>query len=252
MDTLLLIVAAFFVPLFPFSMGFNALLGRTTPVAGRVLLILFWPQAGLWLMTGTNMLRPEWLVMAALMTSLLYAVRALALRDVNQWIGFLATSAWALLWISLMNQTPTDLVRIYAFGFSAPLVLLVAMSAVLERRFGAAYTGLYGGLAEATPRLAGVLVFIVLAVIATPIFPPFFVMLATIVEAMLNWPGVALGVIAVWIFWSWAGARLLHGLIAGPSSQSGVVDLSLQSTWSYSFVLLVLALAGLLILGALL
>ena len=69
--------------------------------------------------------------------------------------------------------------HLYALGFSAPLVLLALLSAGLEKRFGAAYTDLYGGLAQSIPRFSGVLVVVILAAIATPLFPGFFILLNT-------------------------------------------------------------------------
>jgi len=251
MDSLAILAAAVFLPLFPLSMVFNWLLGRASGVFIRVALIVAWPQIGLSIWAVTNPDRPEWLVTAAVITSMLYALRALALRDIGQWTGFLATSAWALLWIPLQSETPVFVVQLYAFGFSAPMALLAILAGSLERRFGAAYTGLYGGLAEVTPRLAAVLVFIVLAIIATPLFPSFFILLATILEVMSSRPGIALGVVTIWLFWSWAGARVLGGLIAGPASHPGTVDLGRPTTWSYTAVLAMLVVVSLYLLGGL-
>lgn len=239
------LLAGIFLPLFPLSMGFNLLLGRCRHVALRVALLLLWPQFGLLLLQTWPTDFPNWLAPLALMTSGLYALRALALRDVGQWSGFLATSAWALLWIPLQEGTSITQVQLYALGFSAPLVLLALLGAGLERRFGAAYAGLYGGLANSIPRFAGVLVFVILAIIATPLFPAFFILLASIVQAIADMPVIAVGIAAVWLIWSWSGARLLQGLIAGPADKQQAADLSLSLTWIYSLVLLLLVVAGL-------
>lgn len=244
MEALLYLMAGIFLPLFPLSMGFNLLLGHCRQVVLRATLLLLWPQLGLLLVSSLNTPPPGWLVPLALITSGLYALRALVLRDVGQWIGFLATSAWALLWVSLQGDTPITTLQLYALGFSAPLVLLALLGRGLERRFGAAYTGLYGGLAESTPRLAGILVFVVLAIIATPLFPPFFIMLATLVEAVPSMPVIGCGVAGVWLLWSWAGARLLQGLIAGPAAEPWPGDLSHAATRSYALALLLLLAAG--------
>lgn len=244
MDALLYLTAGIFLPLFPLSMGFNLLLGRCRQVVLRTLLLLLWPQLGLLLVSSLNTPPPGWLVPLALITSGLYALRALVLRDVGQWIGFLATSAWALLWVPLQGHTPIATAQLYALGFSAPLILLALLGRGLEHRFGAAYTGLYGGLAQSTPRLAAILVFVVLAIIATPLFPTFFIMLATILEAVATMPVIAFGVAGVWLLWSWAGARLLQGLIAGPAAEHRPGDLNHAVTWSYALALLLLVAAG--------
>ncbi len=251
MDALLYPLAGIFMPLFPLSMGFNLLLGRCRHVVLRALVLLLWPQLGLMLIAALNAPPPCWLVPLALLTSGLYALRALVLRDVGQWSGFLATSAWALLWIPLQGDTPTATVQLYALGFSAPLILLALLGHGLERRFGAAYTGLYGGLTQSMPRFAAILVFVVLAIIATPLFPAFFIMLATLVEAVATMPGIAFGVAGVWLLWSWAGARLLQGLIAGPAGDHPPNDLNHAVTLSYTLALLLLVGAGIYGIGGL-
>lgn len=244
MDTALYLLAGLFLSLFPLSMAFNLLLGRCRAVLLRATLLLLWPQSGLLLIQTANTPIPAWAVWLAVITSALYALRALSLRDIGQWSGFLATSAWALLWIPLYSGTPISTVQLYALGFSAPLVLLALLGGGLEQRFGAAYTGLYGGLAESLPRLSGVLVFVVLAIIATPLFPAFFIMLATIVQTLTSTPQLVPAIVAVWLLWSWAGARLLQGLITGPAGSDPPADFSSAVTWGYTLTLLLLIAAG--------
>jgi len=113
----------------------------------------------------------------------------------------------------------------------------------LERRLGAAYLGLYGGLAEARPRYSSILVLVVLAIVATPLFPMFFAMLSMIIKAIPATPLVAVVIGVIWLLWSWAGARLLQGLIVGPVSVTAA-DLSHASLWIY-----VITLGGLLLSG---
>jgi hypothetical protein len=252
MDILSCLLAGVFLPLFPLSMGFNLLLGRSRHVMLRALLLLLWPQLGLVVIRMLAPPIPDWLVPLALATSALYALRALALRDVGQWSSFLATSAWALLWILLQAGTSVVNLHLYALGFSTPLVLLALLGAGLEHRFGAAYTGLYGGLAQSIPRFAAILVFVVLAIIATPVFPTFFIMLATIEQAIENMPGIAVGVALVWLVWTWAGARLLQGLIAGPANGDDTIDLKHSTTLVYSLALFLLVVAGVYGIGELL
>ena len=128
---------------------------------------------------------------------------------------------------------------------------MALLGAELERRFGAAYLGLYNGLAHSIPRFSGILVLVVLAIIATPLFPTFFAMLSLIIKTMPGAPLLATGVGIVWLLWSWAGARLLQGLIVGPQ-HNAVADLSLANMWLYIVVLAGLVIAGVYCLGALL
>ncbi len=242
MNAALVIIAGIFIPLFPLSMVLNVVVARAPHPIARGVLFLVWPQLGLALLYAAHVTVPAWVIVWALATSLLYAVRALALREVGLWAGFLATSAFALLWLLLTGGTPSLLTHLYALAFGAPIALLALLAAGLERRFGAAYTGLYGGLAQTLPRFSGVLVPVVLAVIGTPLFPTFFALLAAALTAT---PAAATTLAAIWLVWTWAGTRLLQGLVTGPAEPSEAPDLSLRSTWSYAAVLAALVVGGL-------
>ena len=244
-------LAGLFLPLFPLSMVFNAVFSRVRNATARAALLLIWPQVGLSLAAaGAPPSASQWVLALALFTSALYAFRAVSLREVGQWVGYLATSAWALLWVVLLfNRTEPELIRAYAFGFSVPLMLLALLAGRLEQDFGAAYTGLHGGLAQRVPRMSGVLVFVVLAVIAVPLFPGFIAMLATVIAATPTAPLAALVVAVVWLLWSWAGVRLLQGLIVGSAQGSEARDLSLFATWAYTAALVALLIGGVYVTG---
>lgn len=242
-------LAGIFLPLFPASMVFNALFARARNAPLRAVLLLAWPQVGLTLAFAGGPATSAWWLALALFTSALYALRAVSLREVGKWVGYLATSAWALLWVALFNHADPRLIRLYALGFSLPLVLLALLGARLEQCFGAAYTGLYGGLAQMLPRMSGVLVCVVLAIIAVPLFPGFFAMLATVMAAAPTVPLAAVVVAGIWLLWSWAGVRLLQGLIVGPSKGADAPDLSLASTWAYAAVLVALFIGGVYVTG---
>lgn len=244
-----LIVAGIFLPLFPFSMAFNALYGRLRHPAMRGLLLLAWPQIGLAIVFTLGLAVPGWVLGWALLTSLLYALRALVLREVGLWTSFVATSAWTLLWILLASGADAFQMQMVGAGISIPFILMAMLGAGLERRFGAAYLGLYGGLAQSIPRFTGVLVVVVLSVVATPLFPAFFAMLAMMIKTTPVMPFIALGVGIVWLLWSWAGARLLEGLIVGPQ-HTAVTDLSQLNMWVYICVLLGLVFMSVYWLGA--
>jgi len=252
MPDIYLLLAGLFLPLFPLSMVFNALFNRLEHVLFRCALLIVWPHIGLAIIRSTETSLPTWLIAWALATSLLYALRMLALRGVGQWNSFLATSMWAMLWLTT-TEINQSMHHVYAFGVTAPLVLLALLSAGLEKRFGAAYTDLYGGLAQSIPRFAGVLVVVILATIATPLFPGFFIMLKVILETSIAMPAATFALLAVWLLWSWAGVRLLQGLIVGPASPAkdgAAADLNLISSWSYVIVLIALMLSGVYLAGA--
>jgi NADH:ubiquinone oxidoreductase subunit 4 (subunit M) len=258
MSILVVLFAGIFLPLFPLSMLFNLLYARVRNPVMRGLLLLVWPQIGLIIIFTFGLTHYEpwtnWILAWALLTSLLYAVRALALRELGLWTSFVGTSAWALLWILLLfgdggNGVESFQLNLLSLGISAPLVLMALLGAGLERRFGAAYLGLYGGLAQSIPRFTGVLVVVVLAIVATPVFPAFSAMLSMMIKSTPATPLIAIGVGLVWLLWSWAGARLLQGLIVGPKRFT-VADLSVANMWLYIAVLVGLMFTGVYWIGA--
>lgn len=246
MTDLGLVLIGLFLPLFPFSMAFNAGLERISHPLLRSMLLLAWPQIGLLALSAHTVAIPSWLVLWALATAFLYAFRLLAMREMGRWSGFLATSTWAVLWLPAYAGIEMSQLWTFAAAFSVPLVFLTLLASVLENRFGAAYTGLYGGLARRTPRFSGVLVISVLAATATPVFPAFFVMLHSLIVSQ---PIPAAALTGIWLIWSWAAARLLQGLIVGPAEPSPEHDIPIVTTWGYAAGLTGLAVAGLILTG---
>lgn len=229
MAILTLLAIGIFLPLFPLSMVLTAFFKYVPWAWLRALIVLAWPQIGLTIAFYTHAQLPQWTVGWGLLTAALYALRMLSLRDVSTWIAFIAASAFALLWIGLVNASSEAMLRLQGLGFSASFVIAAAVVPMLKNRLGAAYSGLHCGMAQRLPRLAGVLVLAVLAAIATPLFPSFFAMIAVLSEASFM---VALGVLMVWLLWSWAGVRLLQGFLPGVWSRAQTPpDLSLRTTW---------------------
>lgn len=247
MTLLTVLLMGLFLPLFPLSVAFNYWLERFSSPMLRIGLLLLWPQLGVALFFLLGKSVPLWVLPWAGLTALLYGFRLISQRDVNAWVGFLATSTWSLLWFPLLGIGQQQTLAAYALGFSIPLTLLTLLAAELEQRFGAAYTHLYGGLASAMPRFSGLLIFSTLAAIATPVFPAFFIMLKTLT---LTSPVIAVIVLLTWLSWSWAGLRLLQGLLIGPEKPVGQVnDLHRGLSWAFILTLTVLAVAGLFVTG---
>lgn len=238
------ILAGFFLPLFPLSMGFNLLFARIRGGWPRALLLLAWPQVGVAMLTLSAVQPPAWSTAWAVGTAALYGLRALAVREAGVWTGFIATSSWAMLWVGAAQGLAPSTMHIAALGFGAPLALLVLLVSALERRFGAAYAGLQVGLALSLPRLSVLLVLVVLATTATPVFPAFSTMLAMVVAAAASTPATAVALVGVWVLWSWAGARLLQGLVVGDAAMERTADLDRRTTAAFSVALLMLAGAG--------
>lgn len=243
-ELMTLLLAGIFLPLFPMSMVFNAVLDNIKQPWLKALLFIAWPLCGLFIVLYSGVVIPDWGLTLALATSILYALRMLTLREVNQWTGFLATSLWSLLWLAVIHGTPEMLLYGYALSMTVPLVLLLILSAGLEQRFGAAYTGLYGGLARTIPRFSGILVTVIVAAIATPLFPTFFIMFDMVVETINVMPLATMALLLIWLLWSWAGTRLIQGLIVGRASNAKIADIGIASISFFSIVLLALAVTG--------
>ena len=239
-----------FLPLFPLSMVFNLLFARVASLPVRAALLLTWPLAGLALLHSTGNDVPEPVLIWALATSALYALRLLAIRDLGTWTGFLATSVWALLWIPAREGFELKDIALDALGFSAPLVLLVLIMALFNRRFGGAYAGVRDGMATSLPRLSVALIICLLAAVATPPFPGFFTLLSVLIQAS---PVNMGGMLVIWLLWSWAAARMIQGFVVGtPAQECNVQDISLPLSWGLALMFMALLLAGVLLTGDLL
>ena len=252
MQTLSLILAGLFLPLFPLGMIFNLLFQRIPSAWLRALLLVLWPLPGVWLITLHVVEIPEWLLLWALFSAALYGFRAVVVREFGVWVGFFATSAWTLGWIGLaVGETGTQLYW-HVLAFSLPLALLILLTGEIERRYESAYAGVVSGVAQGQPRLSAMLVVTMLAVIGSPLFPAFFAMLNTIVHAAAALPLIALGLAGVWLLWSWSGAKLMQELLIGPAATEPHDDISHSVAAGYVISLLVLLAAGLYLSGAML
>lgn len=245
---LALFLASFLLPLFPFSMPFNLLLAWLRSAWARFVTVLLVPQLGVLVLDYFAEPIPGWLPVWALASAAFYAFRLLSVRDLGMWAGFLATSALALVWrFAAAGTTPAEL-HLFALGLSLPAAMLMLLAGTLVRRFGAAYGGLHGGLARCLPRWSLLLVVVVLAAIATPIFPGFFILLELVFEA--GWPS-AVAILCVWLIWSWAGTRLLQGFVFDACRRVEVRDVRPAAVAAYTGVLLLFVLAGLITIGGL-
>lgn len=240
-----LLAAALFLPLFPLSMLFSILFDGLRHVVLRSVVLIAWPQIGVWLIHGASDPAPSWMLMMALVTSLLYGFRALVLRELVHWISFLAVSSWTLLWIVSDELHQYHSLAFLALGCSLPLVILTVLGVHLEKRFGASYAGLYNGLGHTMPRFSGVLVFTVLAVVATPVFPGFVVMMVAFLETTHVTLIGTIILCLIWMVWAWAGARLIQGFVIGKSETEEVEDLPASLVWIYVALLVGLAVYGL-------
>jgi len=237
-----LILVALFLPLFPLSVLQNLVLARLHAPAGRAVLILLWPQLGVTLLQVLQPEVPAWVVAWALLSAAFYALRLLTVRDLALWSGFLASSALALTWILAARSVDEPALRMFVFWLSLPPAMLVLLTGPLVRRLGAAYAGLFAGLAEGQPRLAVVLTAVTLSTVATPPFPGFFAMLD-----LLRGLGIeaALAVLGIWLVWGWAASRIVQGFVTGYGREVSATDLARSSLLAYSGALLVFASAGL-------
>lgn len=248
------IIAALLLPLFPFSMLFNRVFACLGNPWLRMGMLLLWPQLGMMTLLSLGQRPPVWLVWWAVATAALYALRALSLSNLNIWIGYMATSAWALLWPAVFYapaEVGRDIMLLQTLGISLPFVLLAWFSGRLEQVCGAAYAGICGGLSSTMPKAAGLLTLCVLAAVGTPLAPGFFALLSTALHSLGVTPLLAMLILAVWLMWAWSGVRLLRGFIVGPESAEPMHDLGALAGSLIGLVLLALVLAGLSLSGEL-
>ncbi|KTG16142.1 MULTISPECIES: hypothetical protein [unclassified Guyparkeria] len=248
MNTLLLLLAGFFLPLFPLSMVFNWVLARFTHPVIRILVILVWPQIGVLLLLAAGApLTGSAFLWWGLLTAAFYAWRLLTVRELGQWSAMLATSAFALTWVMAADSGRAIDLHAFVLGFAVAPALLVAVTALLESRLGAAYAGLVTGMARDMPRLAGLIAVSLLAAMALPISPGFFAMVGLLLHSELAPVVMAL---LTWLLWSWAGTRLLRNTVFGPRSGKNVADLQPLHAWGFAVVIVAAVLMNLIWTGA--
>src|SRR3569623_3410738 len=123
MSSMMWLMSAYFQTLNPLSMGFIAVFARLRHPLLRTAMLLIWPQIGGLALSLVTTPIPEWVLALAVTTSILYGVRALALRELGLWTSVLATSSWALLWLPAYDGADAATLHLYAAGCSVPLVL---------------------------------------------------------------------------------------------------------------------------------
>lgn len=247
MSLVLILVAVVFLPVFPFGMIAMASMERLSGLA-RAALLALWPLPGVFALAALGGPAPDWLVAWAMLSALFYAWRSLALTDARGWIGFLAVSAWPLIWAMAGTGAPAVAI---ALSISLPLALASLVVDHVEHRFGAAHGALDLRLASRAPGLAGLLFAALLGAVAVPPSPSFFALLALIGEA--NALPTGLAILAVWLLWSWSAARLIQGLVPGaPRRDAVVTDIDPAPRAVLIGALAILGLGGLFIGGHLL
>ena len=243
MQSMALLLAGFFLPLFPMSIVFNFVFQRVSAAWLRVILLLVWPLPGLWLIANSSSQLADTLVFWGLLTSILYGFRTVVVKELSVWTGFIATSAWSLLWVAEYLGAKVDDLLMHAYAFSLPLVLLAILVARLERQYESAYAGVVTGLAQEQPRMTGLIVVVMLAVIGSPLFPSFFSLLTNINNVVMVMPSFALAIVLVWLLWSWSGIRLLQELVVGDPAVIQYDDIS-QSMTTLFFISFIMLVAG--------
>lgn len=252
MQSYIWILAALFLPLFPLSMVFNGIYQRISMPLLRFTLIIAWPFPGVWILQNTNTQLPEWLIYWALATSLLYAFRAVAVKEMAMWSGFLGTSAWALSWIIFIAGYDANELVFHVLSFALPLAVMSLLVGEIVHRYHSAYVGIVSGVAVAQPGLSGLIIMAMMATIASPLFPGFFSMLKIITSQVIAYPLVAVGMLLIWLIWSWSGIRLLQELLVGPALPVKYRDISRARSITYGVFMLLLLLSGLYLSGVLL
>ncbi len=251
MQSLSWLLGAFFLPLFPMSLLFSRVWQGLGSTRMRVLLILLWPLPGVFVLDAMDPLIPSWLAIWALATSMLYGLRAVAIKEASVWVGYMAISAWSLGWlIFAVSDNPVSPIA-YVLSFSASFALLTMIIGEIEHGYGAAYAGIVTGLAQDQKALSALFVIFILSAIATPFFPTFFVLLGNIAQVS----GVRLfaAVIAalVWLVWSWSAMRLIQGLLVGTSGKRVPPLLTKRKIAVYGVLASLLVVSALIDLGGL-
>ena len=223
MDVLILAMAALFLTPFPLSMAAVTLIERLSGTA-RAALLALWPLPGAFLLELLPGPVPNWLMGWAMLSAVFYAWRGLGARDGREWLGYLAVSAWPLVWAAAPQ--PGQAVPL-ALALGAPLALASLVLDAVERSAGLVHPARDLRLGLNAPGLAGIMVAAVLMATAMPPSPSFFAFLSLVTgQAVVSLP-TTLALLLVWLLWSGAGARLIETSVPGPRrEENGAARLS--------------------------
>lgn len=238
------LAVAVFLPLFPLSLVFNALLARVRPPGWRAALIFAWPLAGVVAVSLLDPVVPGWVAAWALATAALYALRLVTVRELGTWAGFFATSAAALAWLAVGQVSVRHLAG-FVSSFALSAAALAFMALPVARRLGAAYAGLPAGL-SAAPRLGLALIILLLVAVGTPPAPAFFGLLRLLQLQPLP---VQVAVLAIWLLWAWASVRLIAGFLGGERGRASMEDLGPAGVFGVAALLFAITMAGFIIPG---
>jgi NADH:ubiquinone oxidoreductase subunit 4 (subunit M) len=261
MTTLLLLLAGFFLPLYPLSIGANLLLqsGAGTGIEHpgpwsrplfKAAAILLMPLIGVWLLRlGLSRVEGDASGLITVFavwggaTSVLYAFRLLSTRDGQIWIGQLYSSALALIWVGTAHGVAPLLP---ALGLAVSLLPLLFLMGSLTRRFGVARIGLYPGLGVRMPLFSALFVVAVLVAVAVPFSPGFFAVADLAFGGVGTNELMSLAPLSVsWLLWTWAGVNLLTGIVFGPPRDDLVYDdILMREVLLHGSGMLVLAIFG--------
>lgn len=228
MNWLLPVLATMLLPLFPLSWLFNRLLTRLPLGWAQAVGIILLPQIGIELLhisVVPQALPVSWRLYGSLwavVSALLYAFRALSVRDVGIWTRLLASSGLALVWLDWWSGAQLLAVQAFALTWSVPAALLLLLAAALTRRLGGAYLGLQGGLVVAVPRLTASLTMSALGLLATPLFPAFFALWRGFGQLPLAWVPLLL---PLPLLWGWASGRFFQDLLYEDYRGEAIPDL---------------------------
>ena len=143
-------------------------------------------------------------------------------------LGILSMIFWSLMLVVSLKYVAV-IMRAHNNGEGGIMALLALITGAVVTRYGAAYAGYPDALALRSPRLAGVFVVAVLVATGTPPFAGFFAWVALVLAAT---PAMAMGLLAVWLVWSWAAIRLMTRFRIRTDSQRMITAVITNATTS--------------------
>lgn len=252
MEWLELVLVGMLLPVFPASVVFNAVIRWTPTGWGKAAAMILLPEVGVALLPSISSARVPlvhsrgWIVLVAF-SALLYAFRAISVREISIWARLMATSGLGLVWIFEATHRGRDVMAVAVLAWSVPAALLLVLAGLLTERSGGAYLGLQGGLARVVPRISSLATLSALALVATPLFPSFFALLHVIGVLRLFWLWPLLLVLLVW---GWSLGGFLQQLLFGSYSGERFPDLGTLATSSGAVVLSLLVVSAVVWSGA--
>lgn len=203
------LILLFLLPIFPFSMGTNYFLGKFKGLMLLFVLSAIFFTGVILLDSFENTTLVFILSIAALLSTLFYALRLISVSHASEYLIFYYSTIAGFAWLWKSIDAPMFFLFV---AFIIPIFGFGLLLSFLENQFNTGYFKAYKGLGGVMPRFSLLFILSIIALTVTPYIPA----LRLFVQNDVSFGLYYLFAIAItWLLISWSGISLIEKLIYG-------------------------------------